>query len=328
MSDRGSARPVVIVSNRGPISFSLDEQGRPQPRRGAGGLVSGLAPLVAGTDTLWIAAAMSDGDRPWPATGPTSADGFRVHLLALDPDAYRVAYDVVGNETLWFLHHGLFDLARRPRFDTRFAAAWDAYRDVNRAFADAVAERRARGRGGAGAGLPPRARRPDAARAPSRSAHGALHPHPVRRAGPAAGAARRGRDRAARGHGRLRRLRVPHPALGRRVRGVLPRGPRRRAARPSSRRWPPIPTTSGPSPTDRRARPRWPSSTRWWATARCSCGSTASSCRRTCCAASSPSTTCSSAIRSGGGGSCSARSSTRRARGCPSTSPTARRSSR
>ena len=51
-----------------------------------------------------------------------------------------MAYDVVCNATLWFLHHGLFELARRPRFDTRFRDAWDAYREVNRAFAEAVAD--------------------------------------------------------------------------------------------------------------------------------------------------------------------------------------------
>jgi hypothetical protein len=32
----------------------------------------------------------------------------------------------VSNATLWFLHHGLFDLPRRPRFDERFREAWDA----------------------------------------------------------------------------------------------------------------------------------------------------------------------------------------------------------
>jgi len=44
----------------------------------------------------------------------------------------------VSNATLWFLHHGLFDLPRRPRFDEHFRAAWDAYVAVNRAFADTV----------------------------------------------------------------------------------------------------------------------------------------------------------------------------------------------
>jgi trehalose 6-phosphate synthase len=41
---------------------------------------------------------------------------------------------------LWFLHHGLFDLPRRPRFDARFREAWEGYAAVNRAFADHVAD--------------------------------------------------------------------------------------------------------------------------------------------------------------------------------------------
>jgi trehalose 6-phosphate synthase len=131
---------VVLASNRGPISFSLDDEGRPVPRRGAGGLVSGLAPLVAGTETLWIAAAMSDGDRAAATSGRTTAEGFHVRLLALDEQDYRMAYDVVGNATMWFVHHALFDLARRPRFDDHFSTAWDAYRRVNDAFAGAIAD--------------------------------------------------------------------------------------------------------------------------------------------------------------------------------------------
>ena len=61
-------------------------------------------------------------------------------LLALDPRQHRLHYDIVSNATLWFLHHGLFDLPRRPRFDERFREAWDAYVAVNRAFADRVVE--------------------------------------------------------------------------------------------------------------------------------------------------------------------------------------------
>ena len=57
-----SAAPVVIVSNRGPLSF-VTEAGRPVPRRGSGGLVSGLAPLVESGRASWIAAAMSEADR-------------------------------------------------------------------------------------------------------------------------------------------------------------------------------------------------------------------------------------------------------------------------
>ncbi len=133
-------RPVVIVSNRGPLSFRVADDGELAATRGAGGLVSGLAPLVAGTDATWIAAAITVGDRRAAERGTIEAEGFRVRTLAIDPAVYRMAYDVVCNATLWFLHHGLFELARRPRFDTRFRTAWDAYREVNRAFADVVAQ--------------------------------------------------------------------------------------------------------------------------------------------------------------------------------------------
>ncbi|MCD9624720.1 alpha,alpha-trehalose-phosphate synthase (UDP-forming) [Rhabdothermincola salaria] len=133
-------RPVVIVSNRGPVTFQVADSGDLVAKRGAGGLVSGIGPLVAGTDATWVAAAMSDGDRRASEQGVVEAEGFRVRSLAIDPDQYRMAYDVVCNATLWFLHHGLYDLARRPRFDTRFREAWQAYRDVNAAFAEVVAD--------------------------------------------------------------------------------------------------------------------------------------------------------------------------------------------
>jgi trehalose 6-phosphate synthase len=129
----------VLLSNRGPLSFSLDGDDL-VARRGAGGLVSGLSPLVDGTDAVWIAAAMSDGDRAAADRGIVEAEGLRVRLLAVDGDVYRAAYDVVCNATLWFAHHGLFDAARRPRLDRRWRQAWDAYRVLNQAFAATAAD--------------------------------------------------------------------------------------------------------------------------------------------------------------------------------------------
>ena len=128
---------VVIVSNRGPLSFSYDDGGSLVAQRSAGGVASSLAPLVRDTGARWMAAAMTDADRA-AAAGMVDAEGFRFRMLAIDPDAYRMAYDVVSNGTLWFLHHGLWDLARRPRFDRRWREAWDAYRAVNHTFARAV----------------------------------------------------------------------------------------------------------------------------------------------------------------------------------------------
>ena len=44
MSDRAETRPIVVVSNRGPVTFAVDPEACDgvTARRGAGGLVSGL----------------------------------------------------------------------------------------------------------------------------------------------------------------------------------------------------------------------------------------------------------------------------------------------
>ncbi len=133
-------RPVVIVSNRGPLSFRRDDQGELVATRGAGGLVSGLRPVVADTGATWIAAAMTEGDREAAAKGLIDADDLRVHLVALDREAFRLANDVISTQVLWFVHHGLYDLPRAPAFGRDLREAWLAYRHVNEAFAAAVAE--------------------------------------------------------------------------------------------------------------------------------------------------------------------------------------------
>lgn len=131
----------MIVSNRGPLSFRRDaDTGELVAKRGAGGLVSGLGPLVAGTDATWVAAAMTDGDREAARLGVVEAEGFHAQLLDIDAETYRLAYDVVSNQALWFVHHGLYELAREPAFDRSFTDAWEAYRQVNAAFAEAVAD--------------------------------------------------------------------------------------------------------------------------------------------------------------------------------------------
>lgn len=130
-------RPVVIVSNRGPLAYHFVD-GELVGRRGAGGLVSGLAPLVEEGRATWIAATLSEGDRAAAATGPTAADGLAVQMLAVDPEDHRLAYDVISNETLWFLHHGLFDLTRSPAFRDSWWLAWEAYRRINAVYAAEV----------------------------------------------------------------------------------------------------------------------------------------------------------------------------------------------
>jgi trehalose 6-phosphate synthase len=69
-----------------------------------------------------------------------SRPGLELVVVRPDPVTYRMAYDVVSNSMLWFCHHHLFDLTRRPRSGHLWSEAWDAYRRFNAAIAGAVAE--------------------------------------------------------------------------------------------------------------------------------------------------------------------------------------------
>ncbi len=131
---------LVIASNRGPLSFVLDGSGVPVVVDSAGGLAGALHPLLKSSGATWVASAMSDADRAAADAGLMSRPGLELVVVKPDPETYRMAYDVVSNSTLWFCHHHLFDLARRPRWGRRWSEAWDAYREVNAIFATAVAE--------------------------------------------------------------------------------------------------------------------------------------------------------------------------------------------
>jgi trehalose 6-phosphate synthase len=134
----GSLADTVLVSNRGPLAFRL-EDGRPVAGPSAGGLAGSLRPMVAGTGATWVACALGEADRLAAESGMMHEDGLHIELLDPDPDVYRMAYDVVSNATLWFCHHHLFDAPRRPRSDGHWMEAWEAYRAYNRLFAERVA---------------------------------------------------------------------------------------------------------------------------------------------------------------------------------------------
>src|SRR5947209_14668518 len=139
-----SRTDLAVVSNRGPLSFSFGENGQLVTRRAGGGLVATLSPGARARGALWIAGAISDADRAAAESGVVDAEGFHVRSLLVG-DRADAHYNVISNGTLWFVHHRLFDLPRQPRFDGRWWEAWAAYCDVNRSFAEAVADEVATG---------------------------------------------------------------------------------------------------------------------------------------------------------------------------------------
>ena len=135
----GRLSDTVLVSNRGPLAFRLQD-GLPVAAAAGGGLAGSIHPTVKGTGATWVACALGEADRVAAAAGMMSDDGLRIELVDPDPEMFRMAYNVVSNATLWFCHHHLFDSARRPRADHRWMEAWDAYRELNELFARTVAK--------------------------------------------------------------------------------------------------------------------------------------------------------------------------------------------
>ncbi len=137
--------PLVLVSNRGPVTFGPDGE----IRRGTGGLVTALIGLASHREVTWIASAMTDedvaaaeqnGGRPFVVRTPDGGE-YRVKLVASDADAYDRFYNIIANPMLWFIQHYLWDLSNAPDIRRNETEAFEfGYNAVNEDLARAVLE--------------------------------------------------------------------------------------------------------------------------------------------------------------------------------------------
>jgi trehalose 6-phosphate synthase len=136
---------LVVVSFRGPVAHSRDQNGRLATGAASGGLVTGLLALPAFEDRgAWVCAAMTDEDRVVAEEGLTAVEvrgrKVNVRMVALDPVAQHQTSAVAANPVLWFLQHELWDLGRNPTFARDEHEAFAGYAKVNAAFGDAVVQ--------------------------------------------------------------------------------------------------------------------------------------------------------------------------------------------
>lgn len=137
--NQDGAHRLLVLANRAPLSFRRKADGSLVARRAAGGLVTTLGPGLLRAGGLWVGSVTGKDDVEAARSGLLDAEGFRMRAVEVPPETYRAYYDVVANQTLWFLLHGLWDLPRRPRFDRHWTAAWEAFRAVNERFASEAA---------------------------------------------------------------------------------------------------------------------------------------------------------------------------------------------
>ncbi|WP_031135852.1 MULTISPECIES: alpha,alpha-trehalose-phosphate synthase (UDP-forming) [Streptomyces] len=160
MASTYGAAQVLVASNRGPVSYTVGEDGSLDAKRGGGGLVSGLSAIGSDADALWVCSALSDGDREavrrgivgaGPEAPPQRGGGGRragedgVRMLDVPADVHADAYNGIANSVLWFVHHMLYQTPLEPVFDAEFRRQWASYETYNRAFAEALAEEAAQG---------------------------------------------------------------------------------------------------------------------------------------------------------------------------------------
>ncbi|HEX6500075.1 MAG TPA: trehalose-6-phosphate synthase [Micromonosporaceae bacterium] len=123
----------VVVANRLPVDEIKTAEGRAW-RRSPGGLVTALEPVLVahkGTWVGWAGGASREGD---PVPEPFESEGMRLRPVPLTLDDVERYYEGFSNSSLWPLYH---DAVETPMYKRSW---WDAYRQVNRRFAEAAAE--------------------------------------------------------------------------------------------------------------------------------------------------------------------------------------------
>ncbi|MFK0022931.1 trehalose-6-phosphate synthase [Streptomyces sp. NPDC090798] len=136
------AHHILVASNRGPVTYEVQEDGSLRAKRGGGGLVSGLSAIGPDAGALWVCSALGDGDREAVRRG-VAEEGVR--MLDIDADVHADAYNGIANSVLWFVHHMLYQTPLEPVFDAEFRRQWASYEAYNRAFAEALAAEAAQG---------------------------------------------------------------------------------------------------------------------------------------------------------------------------------------
>ena len=141
MPDRD--RPLVLVSNRGPVTYQEDGS----VKRGTGGLVTALTGLASHRDAVWIASALGPGDakvqrehgeEPFPIEAPHGGE-FHVRFVESESHAYDGFYNVIANPMLWFIQHYLWDQSNAPDIRREEVEAFEqGYCVVNEDLARAV----------------------------------------------------------------------------------------------------------------------------------------------------------------------------------------------
>jgi trehalose 6-phosphate synthase len=130
---------IVVVANREPYMHDRAEDGTIRVLHPASGLVTALEPVMRACSGTWIAHGSGSADRDTVDAKdrvrvPPGEEAYTIRRIWLSKEEERGYYYGFANEGLWPLCHMSYT---RPEFRV---SDWEQYRNVNRRFAEAVAE--------------------------------------------------------------------------------------------------------------------------------------------------------------------------------------------
>lgn len=161
MADPVLDLPVVLLSHRGPVSFTASDDGGRTATRGAGGLVTALTGLTGHLpEAVWVCVATPGEDAAVAreaggvvlrvaldpparvlAPGEAGEGVVRLRLVEVPAEVHEPFYGVIANPLLWFVQHRLYGLGSNPTLGRAEHLAWEqGYVEGNRLAAEAVVE--------------------------------------------------------------------------------------------------------------------------------------------------------------------------------------------
>jgi trehalose 6-phosphate synthase len=128
------AASFVVVANRLPVDATVEDDGKITWSDSPGGLVSALAPVLAGREAVWIGwSGVASDANPKPVVPPAMMGSYHLVDVPLTTEMVEAYYEGFSNTTLWPLYH---DRIVAPEYHRE---TWNAYVEVNLQFAEKAA---------------------------------------------------------------------------------------------------------------------------------------------------------------------------------------------
>ena len=138
MNDSMPGSRLIVVSNAEPYSHKYTDEGVEQEKI-AGGLTTGLDPIMQQSNNLWIAWGRGEADfevvdEDNKIVVPDEETGYTLKRLELSSEEQDGFYYGFANETLWPICHSF---THKAKFSSEH---WEMYKQVNKRYAQAVLE--------------------------------------------------------------------------------------------------------------------------------------------------------------------------------------------